>query len=102
MKERIVLLNVLKYKNDKGEGTRVGFIFANSDKVQDTDKFIGYSELSQFYDADTFSKFKKEMIGKPVDAYFKVVSSPSNPLKTRSIIEKIEYENNVINLIQPE
>ena len=99
MKEKIVLLNVLKYSNDKGEGTRIGFIFADSDKMVDSDKFIGYSEISQFYSPDVFSKIKKELIGKPVTATFKVVSNPGNPLRTRSIIEKLEHNGNVINLL---
>lgn len=102
MKEKIVLLSVLKY-TDKDSGvikSRLGFIFASPDKKQDSKNFKGFAELAQFYDDDrAFTLIKNDMLGDCVDATFKVVSNPSNPLKTKSIIEKIEYKGNVINLL---
>lgn len=101
-KEKIVLLSLLKYA-DKNTGevkTRLGFIFANPDKMQKSDKFKGYAELSQFYDGDkVFNSIDLSMIGTDVMASFKVISNPTNPLKTRAIIESIEYKGHVINLL---
>lgn len=99
IKEKIVLLNVLKYSNDRGEGTRIGFIFADESKKVTTDKFIGYSEISQFYNSSVFDKFNSDLIGKPITATFKTEQNPANPLRTRTLISSLEYNGRTINLL---
>ena len=99
MKEEILILNVLKYENEKGTGCRLGFIFNSDDKIQNTDKFRGYPEVSQFYDVSVFDKILPEMIGVPVTAVIEQKSDTRNPLRTRQLITKLQYKNNVIDLV---
>jgi len=102
MNVQIMLLNVLKYENEKGKGTRLGLIFCEKDSLQSTDKFKGFSEVSLFYDADVFDKIPADFIGRPVKAYIVERASKSNPLRKNQIISSLEYENRTIDLLQPE
>lgn len=100
-KENILIIDAMKYVDKKtGEiKSRVGFIF-NSDKhLKSTDKFVGFNELSCFYDGDIVSKLSTELIMKPVIGIFEVKTNQSNPMKTNSILTAIEYKGNVYNLL---
>ena len=99
MKEKIVLLNACSYENANGKGTRVGFIFGDQDKVQKTQKFVGYAEMAGYYEPDVFSRIEPDMIGQPVIGTFKNVQDIKNPLKTRQMLESFEYKGNVVNLL---
>ncbi len=102
MKEEIIILNVLRYEQDekhKNSGCRLGFIFADETKFSDTSKFKGYAELSMFYDYSIFDKFTKDMFYVPAMATFKNLPNPTNPLRSRTVIESIDFNGNVINLL---
>lgn len=99
MKVQVMLLNVLKYENEKGKGTRVGLIFCEKDSLQTTDKFKGFSEISLFYDSDVFEKIPVDFIGRPVTAYIVEKSSSKNPLRKTQVINSLEYENRTIDLL---
>lgn len=102
MKAQVMLLNVLKYENEKGKGTRVGIIFCEKDSLQNSEKFKGFSEVSLFYDVDVFDKIPTDFIGRPVTAYITERSSAKNPLRKSQIISSLEYDNRSIDLLQPE
>lgn len=99
MKVQVMLLNVLKYENEKGKGTRVGLIFCEKDSLQSTDKFKGFSEISLFYEIDVFDKIPVDFIGRPVTAYIVEKSSTKNPLRKQQIISSLEYDNRIIDLL---
>lgn len=102
MKTNIMLLNVLAYeKKETGKkGTRLGLIFSEKESLQDTDKFKGFSEISLYYDGhEVFDKIPLSWIGRPLVAYIKDVSSPSNPIRKKQVISSLEYENNTIYLL---
>lgn len=97
-----MLLNVLAYeKKETGKkGTRLALIFSEKESLQDTDKFKGFSEISLFYDGhEVFEKIPINWIGRPLIAYIKDVSSPSNPMRKKQVISCLEYENNSIDLL---
>ena len=102
MKTNIMLLNVLAYeKKDTGKnGTRLGLIFTEKESLQDTDKFKGFSEISLYYDGhEVFNKIPLNWIGRPITAYIKEVTNPSNPMRKKQVISCLEYENNSIDLL---
>lgn len=102
MKAQVMLLNVLKYENEKGKGTRIGLIFCEKDSLQNGEKFKGFNEISLFYDVDVFDKIPVDFIGRPVTAYITERSSSKNPLRKTQIISSIEYENRSVDLLQSE
>lgn len=102
MKAQVMLLNVLKYENEKGKGTRVGLIFCEKDSLQNADKFKGFTEVSLFYDVEVFDKIPVDFIGRQVTAYIVERSSTKNPLRKSQVIKTLEYDNRTIDLLQPE
>ena len=102
MKTQIMLLNVLKYENEKGKGTRVGLIFCEKDSLQSTEKFKGFSEISLYYDVDVFDKIPTDFIGRQLTAYIIERSSKTNPLRKSQIISSLEYDNRTVDLLEPE
>lgn len=102
MKTNIMLLNVLAYeKKETGKkGTRLGLIFSEKESLQDTDKFKGFSEISLYYDGhEVFNKIPVSWIGRPLIAYIKEISNPSNPMRKKQVISCLEFENNSIDLL---
>lgn len=102
MKTNIMLLSVLAYEKKETEkkGTRLGLIFSEKESLQDTDKFKGFSEISLYYDGhEVFNKIPVSWIGRPLIAYIKEISNPSNPMRKKQVISCLEYENNSIDLL---
>lgn len=102
MKTNILLLNVLAYekKDTKKKGTRLGLIFTDKDSLQDAKTFKGFSDVSLYYEGhDVFNKIPVSWIGRPLTAYIKEISNPSNPMRKKQVISCIEYENNSIDLL---
>lgn len=100
-KENILIIDVMRYVDKKtGEiKSRIGFIF-NSDKhFKSTDKFLGFNELSCFYEGDIVAKIPQEAIMKPVVGIFEIKANQSNPMKTSSILTGFELKGNVHNIL---
>lgn len=100
-KENILIIDVMRYADKKtGEiKSRVGFIF-NSDKhLKNTEKFLGFNELSCFYDGDVVAKLSQDLIMKPVVGIFEVKTNASNPMRTSSILTAIEHKGNVYHIL---
>lgn len=100
-KEKILIIDAMKYVDKKtGEiKSRVGFIFNTEKHFKSTDKFLGFNELSCFYDGDIINKIPKDAIMAPVEGIFEVKTNQANPMKTSSILTGIEYKGNVYNLL---
>jgi hypothetical protein len=98
VQEEIIILNKMRYKNEKREGCRVSLIF--SDKIQDSQNFYGCPVLDQFYDdPKIFDKIPKDVILQPAVATLDTKPSPNNPFRTKTIITKLETDSDVINLL---
>ena len=100
-KERILIIDAMRYTDKKtGEiKSRVGFIFNTEKHFKNTEKFLGFNELSCFYDGDVVAKLKSDFIMKDVIGIFEVKTNASNPMRTSSILTAIEYKGNVYNLL---
>lgn len=99
VQQEIIILNVMRYENEKGKGSRISFIL--SDNRQESKNFDGYPVVDQFYkdNPSIFNKITKEFIFEPVIATFKIQSNTKNPLRTSSILARIENDSNVIDLL---
>ena len=99
IQSEIMILNVMRYENEKGKGSRVSFILA--DNKQESKNFDGYPVIDQFYKDDTsvFNKVSRDFILEPVIGTFKIQPGTKNPLKTNSILVKIENDNNAVDLL---
>ena len=99
VQQEIIILNVMRYENEKGKGSRVSFIL--SDQKQETKNFNGYPVVDQFYKDDTsiLNKITDEFIFEPVVATFKSQTNTRNPLRTSSILSRIESDNNAVDLL---
>ena len=99
IQEEIIILNVMRYDNEKGKGSRVSFIMSNQE--QNSKNFEGYPVIDQFYKDDTsvFDKITKDFIFEPVTATFEIKTNTKNPLRTNSILSRIENDSNVIDLL---
>lgn len=96
-KEKILILDVMQYEDKKtGEiKSRIGFVLCDDKHFKATEKFVGFSELSCFYNDSIVNKVPKELILEPVDGIFQLSPSSTNPLRTTSILTGIEYKGRV-------
>lgn len=100
MKTEILILNVNTFEKEGQKKSRIGFIFAKKEYLQNTAKFKGYAELSMFYENELpFNNIPLEIIGNVVEATIREVPNVTNPLRKRQVIESIKFKDNVINLL---
>lgn len=98
IQQAIQILSILKYDNDKGSGVRLSFILI--DNPQKSKNFVGRPVIDQFYDdKDLFDKISDIDLEAPILGTF--VSKPqiNNPLKVKSILCKLETDDDVIDLL---
>ena len=100
-KENILIIDVMRYVDKKsGEiKSRIGFVFNSEKHLKNTEKFLGFNELSCFYDGDVVCKLNPDLIMKPVIGIFEVKTNASNPMRTSSILTSIVYKGNVYSLL---
>lgn len=100
-KELIIIIDAIRYIDKKtGEiKTRIGFVFGSEKHLKKTDKFVGFSELSCFYDGDLIERIPKEVIMKPIEATFEIRNNQSNPMKSSAILSSYEFKGNVYKLL---
>lgn len=98
MKEKIMILNAMKYVKEGKTKGRLGFIIL---KPSDSDNYRGYSDVACYYDVnDNFiNNFPKELFLEPVMATFEDKPGFGTSLNTRKILKSIDYKGNVINLL---
>lgn len=101
MEVDIMILNVLDYTDKKtGElKSRMSFIFADKEYFQDTEKFLGFGEVSLFYNKSIRNKIPKSAIGKSLKAKIQTRGSFRNPMKSYSNIESIVVDGKSIDLL---
>lgn len=102
MKVNIMLLNALTYTSKpNGEVmSRVGYIFTDKDTKSNNEKFKGYGEQASFYKGTSvFDKIPFEWMGQKILAHCEDRSYPNNPLETRKIITKLEFDGKIIDLL---
>lgn len=99
---KITLTGCLVYedKTTKELKTRLGYVMADPNFKQNTEKFKGYAELSAFYDGvEIFNKIPVEFFGVPCIATLENKPNPRNPLREVKVIKSIKCGNSVVNLV---
>lgn len=98
MKEKIMILNAMKYVKDNKTRGRVGFIIL---KPSDSDNYKGYSDVACYYDVkeDFINNFSKELFLEPVVGIFEDKPSYGSSLNTRKILKSVEFKGNVISIL---
>lgn len=104
MKNKIIILNVMTYekenrKGEKQENTRIEFLFADREQLQDSKKYLGYSVIPTYHKGNLLKNITSDMILVPLDAEFREVTDYNNPLASRKLLKSITYKGNVINLL---
>ena len=105
MKNKIIILNVMTYekKNIKGGidevNTRIEFLFADREQLQDSKKYLGYSVIPTYHKGNLLKNITSDMILVPLEAEFKEITDYNNPLASRKLLKSITYKGNVINLL---
>lgn len=102
MKEKIILLSVLKYTDKKTnlEKVRLGFVFADKKFNTSNKCFKGHSEMSCFYDnLDVFDKIPNDIFLTSVDAILETKSNPVNPLKETKVVKQLVINGSILNLL---
>lgn len=99
VQQEIIILNVMRYKKDEREGSRISFIL--SDNRQESNNFDGYPVVDEFYkETSVFTKVTKEMIMEPVIGIFRPKQETKSPLRTKLSLAAIETDDgSVINLL---
>lgn len=101
MKSKIMILNILKYSNDNGEGTRVSYVLLDDDKIADSDNFKGLTQVDSFYyNHKTFDLLPLGIVGKVIDATFVARPNYKNALKVTHILESVVFNGRTITLVQ--
>lgn len=100
---KVILQSVLKYedKNEKGVyKSRLGYILANKDAIQCTDKFKGFSELSYFSnDTQLFDSLNSSHMGQSATLVFTKVQNPRNPLRDSMKLKSIVLKDETISVL---
>lgn len=99
MDVNIMILNVLDYTKEGKEHSTLNFIFADKQYFQDTEKFLGYGSVTQFYNKHIRNLIPSKAIGQPLKAHIGSRQGYRNPLKTTQVIESIEFDGKLINLL---
>ena len=102
MELKITVTSCLVYedKTTSKIKTRLGYIVADTNFRQDSEKFKGFPDLSIFYDGtDVFNKLPVDWFGIPVIATIENKPNPRNPLRETKVIKSLKLNNNVINLV---
>lgn len=103
MKTKIMILNVLNYSNDNGQGTRVSYVLVDEDKVADTERFKGFTQVDSFYyNQEVFKTLPLGIIGKVIEATFTTRPNYKNPLKVTNVLESVTFNGRTISLVQSE
>lgn len=103
METMIIPLNILRYQDKKTGLTKsvLGFIFYDKKYYTDEDRFIGYPNLTQFYNTDILTILKPyDIIGKPVKATLCTRTKYKNPTQMRNYIERLNIGGKDILLLQ--
>lgn len=97
----IMVLNVMKYEKEGKVKSRLGYIMTNVECFSNSEKFKGYSELSQFAD-DTrfFDSIPVDFIGQKCTVEIKERTNPRNPLKSIKEFVSITHNGKTIPLVQ--
>ena len=99
MKEKILILNVMKYEKEGKQKSRVAFILADEKNISNREKFKGYSDLAFYYDGTApFDVLPVDIIGQVVDGSFVEQSSASNPFKKSTILKEVEFKGQTYEL----
>lgn len=100
MKVDMMILNVMKYSKDGKAKSRLGYIIIEPTAFVDSEKFIGYSELSAYADDTRFyDNIPKNFIGQRCVGTIIEKSSPSNPLRSYKEIGELECNGQTISLV---
>lgn len=99
MKDKILILSVMKYEKDGSNKSRVAFILADDKNIANRDKFKGYSDLAFYYD-DTkpFDNLPIDIIGQVIEGTFIEQANPTNPFKKKTILSEVSFKGKTYNL----
>lgn len=91
MKSKIIVLNYMKYvKKDNGTDkpmTKIQFAFA---ECQESEKYNGVTVIDCYFKGhEAYEKMSKDMLLKPLEAEFDVLTDYYNPLATKKILKSI-------------
>lgn len=101
MKYQVELLSCLTYTNKEGKlSTRLGYRLLNSQYLQDSEKFKGYSEMSYFTDGtELFDKLKSKHFGVQAELVTEERPSLKNPLRKITVVKSVKIGDELINLL---
>lgn len=92
MKEKILILSVMKYEKEGKQKSRLAFILAEEKNITSSDKFKGYKDLAFYYeDTKAFDNLPVDLIGQVVEGTFVEIPSVGNPFKKNTILSEIDF-----------
>lgn len=98
VQQEIIILNRMRYENDKGKGSRISFIL--SDQRQESNNFDGCPVVDEFYNnTSVFTKIPKEVMLEEVIGIFRPKQSIKSPLKSSLSLVGIETDDGIIDLL---
>lgn len=93
----VEVLNVLKYEDKKTKGqmkTRVSYRLLDPSKMSNSDKFIGYSELSLYLDGTKlFDNFDKSYCGTALKFVLEEKTYDNNPMRKYVTLKELKSQN---------
>lgn len=101
----IQILNVLDWSktNDNKEvikeGSTLVYIIVGKDYFTESDNFIGFGSITNFYDKKLRHLFNRDLIGKTLKGHLNITRSFKDPTRTFSKLASVSNGNQVIDLL---
>lgn len=102
MEIKIVLINVMKYKDKETgqEKVRIAYVPFGKEALRNEEKFIGFTELGGYTDnVDVMTQVKKEDMLQEATLIGEEVQNPRNPFKKTMKLTKLITKNATISLL---
>lgn len=96
----VEILNIIKYKKDDKEKTRISYRLLDKESVSNSDKFKGYSELSVYLDNTiVFDTLGTNHCGIALKFKFEEVANSFDPMKKKVVLKEILHNDKSICLL---
>lgn len=96
---KVMILNCLNWTKGEKKGSTIVYLIATKEYFENTERFIGYNTITNFYNEHIRDLIPKEAIGQVINAKLTNKRSLKDPSIIYSKLESIEVNGKVISLL---
>lgn len=99
MEVSVMILNVLDWSKGDKSGSTLVYLICGKDYFESSEKYLGYSTITNFYPTQIRNKIPSKAIGIPLKGKLSTKRSLKDPTITYSKLESITFDNETISLL---